>query len=128
MIELSQKAATGSRGVGIFLFVFWGVCGLGLSIFAALGAPAFTAITVALLWIGGVLFFGMCVLLASVSYRFNGPALPVYVVTAPRPDGLNEVYNGVAYMRLESGQVIAEFADGKHTFKSWEKFVEAVPD
>jgi hypothetical protein len=30
-------------------------------------------------------------------------------------------------MKLENGQVIAEFADGKHTFKNWKKFVEAVP-
>jgi hypothetical protein len=39
----------------------------------------------------------------------------------------NQHLPGVAYMKLESGHVIAEFADGKHTFKGWKKFIESVP-
>jgi hypothetical protein len=108
-------------------FVLWGLGGLGISIFAGLGAPILTAIYVTLMWMAGVMFFGIA-LLSDISYRLVGDALPVYVVEKPRDDGLNSEYRGVAYKKLESGHVIAEFADGKHTFKNWKQFIEAVPE
>ena len=128
MIEFKPKTATGNRGLGVVMLVVWGIGGLALSLFALLGAPTLTAISIILMWIGGVLFFGMCALMADISYRLSGPSLPVYMVNPPRPDSFNEEYRGIPYMLLESGLVVAEFADGTRTFKNWKKFVEAVGD
>lgn len=123
---LQPKREAGSGFVTVLFFI-WGLIGFGVCIFAALGAPILTAIFSVLLWIGGMLFFGILVLTGSTAYRLSA-AIPVYVVATPRDDGLNQEYRGVPYMKLEGGQIIAESGDGKHTFKNWKKFVEAFPD
>lgn len=126
MIEFRPQNAGGSAAVTVIYFI-WGLGGFAVSIFAALGAPILSGIFAVLLWIGGMLFFGILVLMSSATYR-STDALPVYVVDKPRGDGLDQDYRGIPYMKLESGNVVAEFADGKHTFKSWKKFIESVPD
>jgi len=118
---------SGARNAAKVLFAIWGLAGLGFAIFAMLGAPILTAIYVTLMWIGGVVFFGFCVVMSAAPYRL-GYAMPVYTVKPPRPDGLNSEFCGVAYAKLESGKIIAEFADGQHAFKNWDKFVEAIPE
>jgi hypothetical protein len=116
------------RRLGVVFFCLWGFVGLGIAIFAGLGAPILTAIYVTLMWMAGVIFFGLAVLMAETPLRLVGHGMPVYVVAKPAEDGLNHEYRGIRYAKLEDGRVTAEFGDGNHTFKSWKKFVEAIPD
>jgi hypothetical protein len=102
--------------------------GFALSIFAAMAAPVLTASMIALVWIGGTLFFGMGALIAPVPYRWDGFSVPVHVTKPPRADGLNHEHRGVPFKVLPNGQVVAQFADGQHTFKNWQKFLEVAPD
>jgi hypothetical protein len=126
MIELTPKEGGGRRTL-TGLFAIWGAGGFALALFAAVTAPVLTASMITLVWIGGLLFFGLGALIASVPYRWDGFSIPVYVTDPPHPDGLNEEYRGIRYRISSTGHVIAEFADGQHTFKNWQKFLEAAP-
>jgi len=126
-IEIRPSAPPGRSGATV-LFGIWGILGLFISIFAGLGAPILTAIYIALMWMAGVLFFGIAHLASNVSYRISVSSLPVHVVEPPRIDGFEAEYNGVPYTQLDGGQIMAEFADGRHTFKNWKKFIQAVPE
>jgi hypothetical protein len=70
------------------------------------------------MWMGGTLLFGLAALLSTPTYRIIDHALPVYVVAKPAEDGLNYEYHGIRYAKFEDGRILAEFGDGKHTFKS----------
>jgi hypothetical protein len=124
MVEFRLRSG---NAVLLGCLLVWGIGGLGLSVVAGIGAPILTGIYVTLLWIGGCAFFGILAILSEGKLRLIGPSVPVYVTKPPRADGLNEEYKGVPYMRLESGQVIAEFADGKHTFGNWKQFTQTFP-
>jgi hypothetical protein len=126
MIELMPRE-TGGRQFLTGLFAIWGMGGFAFVIFAAMGAPVLTASMIALVWIGGILFFGLGALIAPVPYRWDDFSFPVYVTNPPRADGLNQEHRGVPFKILPNGQVVAEFADGQHTFKNWEKFLEVAP-
>ncbi|MGM4891231.1 hypothetical protein [Tardiphaga sp. 839_C3_N1_4] len=123
-----EPNASSLRRLGVVFFCLWGFIGLGIAIFAGLGAPILTAIYVTLMWMAGVIFFGLAVLMAETPLRLVGHGMPVYVVAKPAEDGLNFEYRGIRYAKFEDGKILAEFGDGNHTFKSWKKFVEAVPD
>jgi hypothetical protein len=124
MIDLRPAKPTLGGGIAKSFFLLWGFAGLFISIVAMFFAPIMSAIYVTLMWTGGVLFFGLSVLMSGRSYSL-GPALPVYVVATPRLDGLDEEYEGIPFMRLESGHIIAEFSNGKFTFENWNKFAKA---
>jgi hypothetical protein len=126
MIELMPRE-TGGRRVLTSLFAIWGMGGFALVLFAAIGEPVLTACLITLIWIGGMLFFGIGVLTTPVPFRWDGFSLPVYVTRPPHPDGFDQEHGGVPYKILPNGRVVAEFADGQHTFKNWEKFLEAAP-
>jgi hypothetical protein len=83
MVEFRPRWS-GVRAVVTTCFILWGLGGLGISVFAGLGAPILTAIYVTLMWMAGVMFFGLA-LISDVSYHLAGDALPVYVVEKPRP-------------------------------------------
>lgn len=85
MIEFEPKTSRG-REFLTGMFAIWGMGGFAAAAFAALVAPALTAIVVFLLWIGGFAFFGFAALISSQTYQIEDPGLPVYVVTAPGAD------------------------------------------
>ena len=126
MIELMPRE-TGGRRFLTGLFAIWGMGGFVLAIFAAMAAPVLTASMIVLVWIGGILFFGIAALIAPVPYRWDGFSIPVYVTNPPRADGLDQQHRGVPFKILPNGQVVAEFADGRHTFKNWKKFLDVAP-
>src|SRR5260370_25967709 len=119
---------TGRRRFLTGLSAIGGAGGFALALFAAIAAPVLTASMIALVWIGGILFFGIGALIAPVPHRLDVFSVPVYVTKPPHPDGFNQEHRGVPYRILSTGHVIAEFADGQHTFKSWQKFLEAAPE
>lgn len=79
-----QIQATNGRGRELLtvLFVLWGLGDLMLSVLAALGAGTLAAIGIILMWMGGVLFFGIAALLAPVSFAIKG-AVPIYIAETP---------------------------------------------
>lgn len=124
-IEIRQRNTSGRSAMSLF-FALWGVCGLAASLLAGASAPILSAIYVTLMWMAGVLFFGIGALLSHATLRTLS-AFPVYVVQPPRADGMDNQYRGVPYRVNDDGTVYAEFADGSRTFRNWKKFVTALP-
>lgn len=120
MIKLTgQQAGVGFR----VCFGVWGVVGLAISLFAMMGAPMVSAIYVTLMWMGGVLFFGLAALMCSVT--FETAALPVYVVDSPADAEPDQTFHGIPYRSLPHGEILGEFPNGKFRFRNWNEFIKA---
>src|SRR5260370_3049929 len=97
---------TGGRRFLTGLFAIWGAGGFALTLFAAIAAPVLTASMIALVWIGGILFFGIGALIAPVPHRLDVFSVPVYVTKPPHPDGFNHEHRGGPYRSLSTAHAI----------------------
>jgi hypothetical protein len=95
------------------LFVLWGIGGFVLVLFGIAGSGAFAAAMVGaaggILWIGGMVFFGIGALLAA----------PIYTMSDIRSLG---AYKGVNYREMVDYSIQVDTEDGTVTYPNLAAF------
>lgn len=97
----------GGRSLMTVLFVLWGIGGFVLVLVSIIGSGVLAAAMVGaaggILWIGGMVFFGIGALLAP----------PIYTMSDVRNSG---VYKGVRYREMVDYSIQADTEDGTVTY------------
>lgn len=107
----------GTRIFLTLLFVVWGIGGFILALVAITAAGALASAIMAtaggILWIGGMVFFGIAALMAS----------PSFVMTDIASRG---TYRKIPYRIKVDGTVEAKTEAGVESFNSWKSFKTAI--
>lgn len=107
----------GLRSLMCILFVLWGLlgfCGIILSfIGGSVLAGAMVGATVGVIWIGGMIFFGIAAMLVT----------PNFIMTDVRRTG---VYQGYRFREMVDWSVQVDTADGLLTYSDYAAFKKAV--